>query len=154
MRYERNLASDLDDGEAVVTYSRMMPNERRTRMRAPSTNDVAPFFRADSVPFVDGDDAPVIPEVRVASATRSFRDQRPGPDPLGEEKRPRLVRIVVLLGVLAIVGGVGVLAVAYSQAINGPIYRAASATSAPVAAQANAADAGERAIRCARFCGA
>ena len=138
MRYESNLASDPDDGEAVVTYSRMMPNERRTRTRALSANDVAPFFRADSVPFVDGDDAPVIPEVRVASATRSYHDQHPVPDPLGEEKRPRLVRIVVFLGALAVVGGVGVLAVAYSQAINGPIGRAASATSAPVVAPANA----------------
>ncbi len=152
MRYERDLASSLDDGVPVVTYSRAMPTRRRSSV--PRTDRVSPCFDADDVPLVDGRDASVIPEVRAVGAARSRRDPVPVADPLGEEKRPRLMRIVVFLGALAIVGGVAVLAVAYNQAINAPIDRSASAapaaasvptgapaqTSAPVAAP-------ERAVR-------
>jgi hypothetical protein len=134
MRYEHHPAGSLDDGAPVVTYSRMMPTGRRPRTLA---DGVAPRFHADDVPFVDGRDASVIPDVRAVGAVRSPRGAPPVADPLGEERRPRLVRIVVFLGALAIVGGVAVLAVAYNQAINAPIDRAASATPAAAGAPAN-----------------
>ncbi len=118
MRHERDLA-DKEGSVPVVTYSRAASPRRTVRTPSARAEPVTPFFEAAEVPPPGERDAP---EVRAYRTARPGREATLAPDLLGEERRPRFVKIVVLLGVLAVLGGVGVLAASYKQAINAPVY--------------------------------
>jgi hypothetical protein len=127
MRYERDLA-DPDDSVPVVTYSRTTSSRRRSP--APRAERVAPYFDAAEFAVPERDELGDVPEVHAFRTARPRREATLTPDLVGEERRPRFVKVVVMLGVLALVGGAGVLAAAYNQAVNAPIDQ--SADVAPV----------------------
>jgi hypothetical protein len=106
-----------EDGEPLVTYSRIDP--RRARPAPARDGRVEPHIDAREVPWTD-EPAPA-PDLRaVPFDTVDPRSPGLAVDPLSPPRRGRGLRIVLAAGVFAVVAGAAILAVAFFSAGYGP----------------------------------
>ncbi len=114
----RHLEPPDDALEPLVTYSRVGPRPGRSVKRAAAkAARVEPHIDAREVPWTSDPDPFVAPDLR-ADPFDLPRDRAAGlgVDPLAPPRRPRVLRTLVAVGAVALVVGLGVLAVSFGMA--------------------------------------
>ena len=117
MSDNRRYLEPPEDGEPLVTYSRIDP--RRTRPAPARDGRVEPHIDAREVPWTD--EPASAPDLRaVPFDTVDPRSPGLAVDPLSPPPRGRGLRIVLAAGAFAVVAGAAILAVAFFSAGYGP----------------------------------
>ncbi len=134
-------------GAAVVTYSRLPPTRRSSRP-AGRTGEV-PVVIAGETSF---DDGPAVPDIGAAPSI-DLAEAAVAADLLTRRGRWRPLNAVVVAGALAIVAGIGILAITYYKAVDVPaaaptaqLGEAVPTASGPAAADTVAATAARMAV--------
>lgn len=102
-------SGEFNDREAIVTYSRVGPEEPGSLHGVDGREPAGPLYEAVEVPHID---RPQPHEPRLsASDMRSEPDYGPDLDPLAPEERTRGFRhlIFIGIGIIALAAGVGIL---------------------------------------------